>query len=183
MNFLIPEFKWEWYSKSLPSLVGKLFRFTARRPSGWTKIWKAIQWTMALQIPAVILIFLWDCGWHFWWCVPNIIVSKRSWTLVSRPLHAFPVFWVGSLLLIFFANPDFFNWFPAIPESAGGSDPFSLWIQQPAFWILPITALVLPSLAVIYNLFRKGLENAFQKRFWMRARAAVFLRWTDSDMS
>lgn len=172
MNFLIPEFRWNgtgnlyhhWLVNSSASLRDGL-------PVG-QKIWKAIQWTMALQIPAVILIFSLGLWLAFLVVRSKHHRFKKIMDIGLTALHAFPVFWFGSLLLIFFANPDFFNWFPAIPESAGGSDPFSLWIQQPAFWILPITALVLPSLAVIYNLFRKGLENAFQKRFWMRARSS-----------
>ncbi|MBK9641471.1 MAG: hypothetical protein IPO72_09365 [Saprospiraceae bacterium] len=105
MNFLIPEFKWNgtvnlyhhWLVNSSASLRDGL-------PVG-QKIWKAIQWTMALQIPAVILIFFFGIVVGiFWWCVPNIIVSKDHghW---SHGLACFFRFLVWKFVADIFCKP------------------------------------------------------------------------------
>jgi peptide/nickel transport system permease protein len=172
INSLMPEFKWNGTHNLYHRWLWHASESLRDGIPVQQKILRAIQWTMALQIPAVLLIFVLGLWLAFLVTRSKNQKFRKFMDMGLTALHAFPVFWFGSLLLIFFSNPDFFNWFPAIPEVGEGSDPFALWMHQPTFWILPIIALVFPSLAVIYNFFRKGLENAFQKRFWMRAKSS-----------
>ncbi|MBK9270467.1 MAG: ABC transporter permease [Saprospiraceae bacterium] len=133
------------------------------------KMMQALSWTFALQVPAVILIFLLS------WFLAVWVIQRHSekWTKsvigILTLLHAVPVFWFGSLLILFFANPDFLNWFPSMYLGDASMGGFSAWMQQPSCFILPLITLVLPSLAILFLLSHGGLNAALQQRFWMRA--------------
>jgi len=135
----------------------------------YKKIFQALSWTLALQVPAVILIFL--LSWFL--AVWVIRRNSKKWTEsvvgVLTLMHAVPVFWFGSMLILFFANPDFLNWLPSMYLGDASLGGFSAWVQQPSCFILPLITLVLPSLAILFLLSYGGLYSALHQRFWMRA--------------
>lgn len=75
----------------------------------------------------------------------------RTSTVILFILYSMPAFWVATLLLMTFANPDMFAWFPVsgvkpatgIPDGAG----FFQWLK------LTVPHLILPTIAYTYSSF------------------------------
>lgn len=91
-------------------------------------------------------------------------------------LYSLPNFWVATLLLVTFANPDVLNWFPASGvKPAGGFPVNSGYLEK---LILSLPYLVLPLLCFCYNSFaflsrtmRAGMLEVLEQDFVRTARA------------
>jgi peptide/nickel transport system permease protein len=87
-----------------------------------------------------------------------------------------PGFFLGTLLLLAFANPDMLDWFP----SGGVKDPSTFDPEWP-FWkrivhympylVLPLAAYTLSGLAFISRQIRAGVQTEMQKDYILTARA------------
>lgn len=91
-------------------------------------------------------------------------------------LYALPSFFVASLLLVVFANPDFLDWFP----SSGIKDPenfnpeWSFFLRLQHYWpylVLPIISMTYASFAFISRQVRSGVIEANKKDYVRTARA------------
>lgn len=128
-----------------------------------------LPWTLALQIPAILIILFLAIRFAVW-------EVKKSHSLIATyvsnlfmAMHSIPGFWLASILLLFFASPDFLNWFPSNATDVSTSNLFVIWSQYPEYLVLPILSIVLPSLSYINRLIRNGLLDAMAKPFWKRA--------------
>lgn len=137
--------------------------------SVYKKIWQAFSWTFALQLPAILIIFT------LAWLLSVLASTKSKWekfiTMSVSMFHSVPVFWIGALMMLFFCNPDFLNWFPGIYTGDNELGGFSVWIHQPQYFVLPLIALVIPSVANLYGLIFGGIQRAMKEKFWTRAMA------------
>ncbi len=83
------------------------------------RIGKAMKWTLLLSLFSIIIAFSFSIPLGlFAGSKANGKFDKIS-SLVVFALYALPGFFVASLLLVVFANPDFLDWFP----SSGVKDP------------------------------------------------------------
>lgn len=133
------------------------------------KFKKALPWTLVLQLPAIILLIFFSIYYSI-----HSLLNKNSkiYQLTDRILmlfHAVPGFWLATLLLLFFANPDFLSWFPPGMQSAHLQSPFSLWFSHVHYLILPLLCLILPAMAYLIKLIRNGLLATTEMEFWKRA--------------
>ncbi len=87
-----------------------------------------------------------------------------------------PGFFLGTLLLLWFANPDFLDWFP----SGGVKDPASFDPEWPfhqriahylPYLVLPVLTYTLGALAFISRQIRAGIRKELQKDYVRTARA------------
>lgn len=169
---LLPQFRWHGLANQFHRfLTARSISLTDQRPVA-DKITEALSWTLALQLPVVCIIF--SAAWYLaLWSVSWKRRSSASWVNgILTALHSVPVFWLASLLLAFFANPDQWALFPGLylgDRSLGG---FSAWFHQPAYFVLPVLSLVLPSLSMLYLLSLQGFEESMKSRFWVRAMAS-----------
>jgi peptide/nickel transport system permease protein len=91
-------------------------------------------------------------------------------------MYALPGFFVASMLLLLFANPDVLDWFPASgvkdPETFNPDAPFlqRAWHYLPYF-ILPVAALTYAQLAFISRQVRSATIEALQSEYVFAARA------------
>ena len=100
-------------------------------------------------------------------------------------MYSLPSFFVGTVLLLFFANPDFYLWFP----EAGIKDP-SIWGNHPewsdSFWdifnwnrikhqapylLLPIITYTYGSFAFLSRIMRVGMIDVVSQDYIRTARA------------
>ena len=97
-------------------------------------------------------------------------------SLVLFILYSMPSFFVGSLLLLQFANPDHLCWFPV----SGIQDPtlfnpeWSLWMKlkhRMPFLILPIIAYTYGSFAFLSRIMRVGMIDVVSQDYIRTARA------------
>ncbi len=134
-----------------------------------SKIYEAFGWTMCVQLPAIILIFGLGIYLGFWSVKTSQKKLPQYLNFFLTGLHSVPVFWIASLLLLVFCNPNFIQLFPSTFISDQEMSPINIWFRQPQYLILPLISLVLPSLAILYNMTRQGLIDQQQKPFWFRA--------------
>ncbi len=123
------------------------------------KIWEALPNTVLLASLALLLAWL--------AAVPLgafLATTKRARTgsLVAASLSlasAVPSFWLAVLLLLVFANPRAFDWFPF--QGLG----------SPAHVVLPVVCLTYPTLAFATRQVRAAMQTALAQDFVKAARA------------
>lgn len=136
----------------------------------------AIPWTLFISGISILLAFSIS--------IPLGLMAGRyknsffDWISSSSvfALYALPSFFVASVLLILFANPDFFDWFP----SSGVKNPetfnpeWSLIKRVQHYWpylVLPIISMTYASFAFISRQVRAGVIEANNKDYVRTARA------------
>lgn len=137
------------------------------------KISPAIKWTLLLSLLSIVLSFI--------IAVPAALYAAKNingrfdqtMSKLFIGLYSLPSFWVGSLLIIYFANQDYFPWFPAygvgeIPDNSSLMD--YLYIRS-SHLFLPLICWTYGSFAYIYRQLRNSLIIETQKDYFLAAKA------------
>ncbi len=132
------------------------------------KIVSAIKWSFVFMFPALFIILIVGLFLSEW----SVKRPNSQWTKwlirVLSFFHSIPVFWLASLLLLFFASVSFLNWFPA---SISGSDIGSAWellSTKIYYLILPLLSMILPTLSIVCSLSQKKYMDIMQSASWKR---------------
>lgn len=105
-----------------------------------------IRWSFVLGFIALLLAFGFGVPVGIWLAKHRLGNSIMSWLYL---IYAIPSFWLATLLLMFFANPDYLNWFPI-----GGVEPISGFASNLSWWdrlIATIPHTILPLLCFSYG--------------------------------
>ena len=171
----IPAFRWfgfdnqyhHWLSKVLTGDFGVSYQ--NGEPVS-ARIWNALRWTLSISLTAIFLAYFLSIPLGMY-----AAVGKRLWLRKTIEtglffLYTLPVFWIGSLLVMFFATPEYgMHWFPIFGVSANLSYVSTGHII--ACLVLPIFCLVYPSLAVIARQLQGSLRTEWGKGYIRTARA------------
>ncbi len=100
----------------------------------------------------------------------------RITTVLLFILYSLPSFWLATLLLMTFANPDVLFWFPAsgIEPVRGFSDDagfFEIWSARIPFLILPIVSYTYSSFAFLTRTMRVSMLEIINQDYIRTARA------------
>ncbi len=100
----------------------------------------------------------------------------RVSTVVLFILYSLPSFWLATLLLMTFANPDVLHWFPAsgIEPVRGfeeGAGFFDVWSARLPFLILPIISYTYSSFAFLTRTMRVSMLEIVNQDYIRTARA------------
>lgn len=141
------------------------------------RILKALPWTFGLSLITIVLSFITSIilglalGYfnNKWW-------SKGLSSFLFL-LYTVPSFWLGTLLLVFFANPDYLAWFPP-----GGIKPitgyasmqnYSSWshfLQSIPYIILPVVVLSYGNIAVLTRYIKSSTVGSLSSMYTFSAR-------------
>jgi peptide/nickel transport system permease protein len=177
----IPVFQWNgahnryhnWFSNFIKGDFGISMR--DGRPSK-AKISEALKWTLSMNLIAIFLTFLISIplgvyqaekrGSRF-----DLWTSKFFYVLFS-----IPVFWLATLLIVFFTSNEYgawTNWFPSVGVYIPNSDlSFTQqWIRFSSKLILPIFCIVLVSIAYLSKQMRNGIISEFSFQYAKTAQA------------
>lgn len=102
-------------------------------------------WTMLLALCALLLAYASAVPMGVWMAARAHSPAERTLNALLFAADAVPSMWMATLLLLLFANPDMFDWFPAT---------FSAAQQQGGFWqsfFRTLPTMVLPLLCYIYG--------------------------------
>ncbi len=123
------------------------------------KITSALGWTILLTVATLLFSLL--IG------IPLSIASVRSNEWVKRIIgismnifYAIPVFWLATLLILFFTTPEYGRWtdvFPSPVFRPGNDDFWSSMVNNGNMILLPVLCLVLSSLPVIVRITRRSI--------------------------
>lgn len=140
------------------------------------KIWSGFNVSFWLILFSIILSYIVSIP------VGIIAASKKGgrfdkWTTVILfSLYSLPSFFIATILLYTFANPDFFVWFPesGINNPEVFDDSWSVWkkIQHQApYYVLPLITYTYSSFAFLSRIMRAGMVDVLGQDFVRTARA------------
>ncbi len=94
-------------------------------------------------------------------------------TVIVFAFDSLPNFWVATLLLVTFANPDVFNWFPSSFNiiRTGDEGLIELFFQDINRLILPLIAYTYGQVAYMSRLMRSSMLEVIQQDYMRTARA------------
>ena len=100
----------------------------------------------------------------------------RITTVVLFVLYSIPNFWLATLLLMTFANPDVLHWFPASGvEPVRGFAPdasfFEIWGARAEYLVLPIISYTYSSFAFLSRTMRVSMLEIVNQDYIRTARA------------
>lgn len=141
-----------------------------------TTIKEALPWSIVFSVCSIILAYLIAVPIGVWSAMHHNSRIDRISSYVLFTLYSLPVFFVATLLLITFANPDVFNWLPAsgikpaigYPEHAGWLEKFQLSLPH---LVLPLICYTYSSLAFLSRTTRVSILEIVRQDFIRTAQA------------
>ncbi|MBT3621556.1 MAG: ABC transporter permease [Flavobacteriales bacterium] len=141
-----------------------------------SKIWQKVGISFSLSLISIILAYLISIPIGIYSAYKKDSVADKGLSLVLFVLYSMPSFFVATLLLLQFANPDNLSWFPV----SGIQDPtifdpdWSLWMKlkhRIPFLILPIITYTYGSFAFLSRIMRVGMIDIVSQDYIRTARA------------
>ena len=165
-NF-IPEWRWNGVENQFHQLITvRSLRSNVTDELVAQRVLHSLKWTMAIQIPSLIILFFSSFFLSFWISKRHNKIGKLVFQLLVF-FHSVPLFWLASCLVLLFSVA--INLLPASMVSFIHSPWSDVLMSSPQYFILPIVCSVLPSLAFLTGLM---VDTQFQIRdevFWTRA--------------
>ena len=141
-----------------------------------TKIWQKVWISFSLSLISIFIAYLVSIPTGIYSAYKKDTAIDRGGSLVLFILYSLPSFFVGTLLLLYFANPDNLSWFPV----SGIQDPtlfdpeWSLWMKakhRMPYLILPIITYTYGSFAFLSRIMRIGMIEVISQDYIRTARA------------
>ena len=140
------------------------------------KIWQKVWISFGLSVISILLAYLISIPIGIYSAYKKDSAADRGMSLVLFILYSMPSFFVGTLLLLWFANPDNLSWFPV----SGIQDPtlfkpeWSIWMKlkhRMPYLILPIITYTYGSFAFLSRIMRVGMIDIVSQDYIRTARA------------
>ena len=140
------------------------------------KIWQKVGISFSLSLIAIFLSYLISIPIGIYSAYKKDSAADKGMSLILFILYSMPSFFVGTLLLLQFANPDNLSWFPV----SGIQDPtlfdpdWSFWEKSKhrmPFLILPIITYTYGSFAFLSRIMRVGMIDVVSQDYIRTARA------------
>lgn len=175
----LPDFKWygfdnqyhNWITNFLSGDFG--ISCVDKRPVA-DKMGEAIFWTMLMNICALLLGYLIAIPLGVKSAVNRGSRFDKFVSIGLFILYSLPVFWIGTMALMFFATPEYgMQIFPSVGLGDSGTNaPFwtRFW-ERASHLILPVLCLTYPTLAFLSRQMRGGMTDVLKKDFIRTARA------------
>jgi peptide/nickel transport system permease protein len=140
------------------------------------KIWQKIGISFALSLISIFLAYIISIPIGIYSAYKKDSFADKGTSLILFILYSMPSFFVATLLLLQFANPDNLAWFPV----SGIQDP-TVFDSQWSFWkkiqhrmpylILPIITYTYGSFAFLSRIMRVGMIDIVSQDYIRTARA------------
>lgn len=138
------------------------------------KIGRALRWTLLINLIAIILAYGLSIPLGVYMAVHKDSRFDRITTIALFMLYSLPSFWIGSLLLVIFTDPQlgwqFFS-ITRVNDAVSGDNFWQLAGATLRQITLPVFCLVYGSLAFIARQMRGGMIEVLQQDFIRTARA------------
>lgn len=170
-RLFVPSFQWHGFDNQYHAWLSNVLRrgdfgYSMNNSNISDKIGSLFYYTAILALLGSILILL--IG------VPMGVLAAQQkdgwWDRLSAMLvfafRAVPEFWLGLVLLMFFANPDYLNWFDSVFVPSNPT-PWKLVSR----YILPLIAYSYGSLAIVSRTVRASMLEQLNSDYVRTARA------------
>ncbi|TND10037.1 MAG: peptide/nickel transport system permease protein [Bacteroidetes bacterium] len=148
----------------------------ATRQAVTKTIKRAVPWSMTMTLLSVMLAYLISIPVGIHAAANRGKLFDRASSVVLFMLYSLPPFFIGTLLLITFANPDMLDWFEAngVKPATGYPEGASLWekinISGP-YLVLPLVSYTYSSLAFLSRTMRVAMLEVINQDYIRTARA------------
>ena len=138
-----------------------------------TRIRAALGWTLLLSIGSIALAFGIAVPLGVWSAARRGGRATQAVSLLLYALYSLPVFWVATLLLVFFTTPEYgLDWFNGqYRGSAAGAGFWTAVGGAAGFLVLPILCLTYRRLAYLFMQVRGGMQTVLRQPYILNARA------------
>lgn len=174
-----PAFQWHGFENQYHAWISGYLRgdFGASYQDGRpvrNKVADALRWTLLLNLIALVFAFGTAIPVGVWSAQGAGGRFDRGATVLLFMLYSMPLFWVATLLQVFFTTPEYgMDWFPTsglseLPRTASWGKRF---MDQAAHLLLPVFCLTYGSLAFISRQMRGGMLQVLDQDYIRTARA------------
>ena len=141
-----------------------------------TKIWQKIGISFSLSLISIFIAYLISIPIGIYSAYKKDSAVDKGFSLILFILYSMPSFFVGTLLLLQFANPDNLAWFPVsgIQDPTVFNPDWSFWAKikhRMPFLILPIITYTYGSFAFLSRIMRVGMIDIVSQDYIRTARA------------
>jgi len=138
--------------------------------------------TLKLNLCAILLVYACAVPIGIYAAVRHRRLDERMVTVFLFVLYSLPTFWVGLLLLTFFASKEFFPIFPVagLEPSASfswGRTTWQVWLETARYYVLPVFCLTYGGLAGLSRYARVGMLEVIRQDYVRTARAKGLPEW------
>ena len=131
------------------------------------KIKTRLPWTLYINIPAIILVYLISIPLGIYTAVYRDSKFDQFISAGLLLLFSLPVFWVGAMLVIFFTTPEYgMKWFPSI-----GLNGDELTWENVTRLFLPVFCVTYGSFAFMTRQMRSSMLHTLQQDYIRTAKA------------
>ncbi len=140
------------------------------------KIWPKFLLSIRLIFISVLLAYLVSIPLGVYSAYRKNSLFDRSASLMLFMLYSLPSFFVGMMLLFFFANPDYLVWFPEAgymnPAKYDPNWPFyKRWWHEWPYMVLPLVTYTYSMFAFISRIMRTSMLESLSQDYIRTARA------------
>ena len=141
-----------------------------------TRIKESLWWTLIMNLLAIFFAFLISVPLGVRSAVKKGSAFDRLSSLGLFILYSMPVFWVATLLLVYFTTPEYGKFMDIFPSSGLGdfSDDIPFWDRfwdRGAHMILPVICLTYGALAYLSRQVRGAMIDTISQDYIRTARA------------
>tara|TARA_B100000902_G_scaffold27463_1_gene33056 strand:+ start:2107 stop:3585 length:1479 start_codon:yes stop_codon:yes gene_type:complete len=141
-----------------------------------TKIWDKVWISFALALISILIAYIVSIPIGIYSAYNKNSMADKGMSLILFILYSMPSFFVGILLLLAFANPDNFSWFPVsgIQDPSTFDPNWSLWQKTEhrfPYLVLPIITYTYGSFAFLSRIMRIGMIDIVSQDYIRTARA------------
>jgi peptide/nickel transport system permease protein len=147
--------------------------FKDHRPV-WDKIKEALPITLTLNLIEILIVYFISIPLGVFSAVRRESVADKSVMVFLFILYSLPSFWVATLLLMYFAGGDYFDWFPLVGIMSDGAEklPLGKMLLNIAWHlVLPVTAMVYGSFAFLTRFSRTTMLEVIKQDYIRTALA------------
>ncbi len=142
--------------------------------SAGSKIWYALRWTLLINILAIAIAYFCAIGigvYSGW----KEGIFTRTLNVILYVVYSIPVFWLATILIVFFTTPDYGAWSNIFPSAgiwlATSKDTFiDIAVRNAGQFIIPIFVLGTTLMAYIARIMRNSIMEEKNKEYVTYAR-------------
>lgn len=175
----IPSFQWhgfdnQYHRWAFGFLKGDFGKSIIQKRAASEIIRPALFWTLVLNLSAILLAFAIAIPLGIWSAVKQGGRFDKITSLSLFMLYSLPVFWVGTMFLIFFTTREYgMDWFAGAWLGSLPADA-SFWVKLKTMYphlLLPIICIAYPSIAFIARQARGSMSEVLGQEYIKTARA------------
>lgn len=138
------------------------------------KVMAALPVTLLLNVLTIFIVYVISIPLGVYSALHENSRSDNIITTLLYMLYSLPVFWVGMLLIKYFAGGDYLNWFPLGGLTSSGAEQMPWYIKvQDILWhlFLPVVASVYGSFAFLSRFVKSSFMEALRSDYVRTAKA------------